>query len=174
MNCKVAPTGPKSAVCTIPKPNQSTKARIPESISFASQVSRSRISLNNVSGPRRARNTARVEALYSASAESSLYEVLGIKESVRSISDIKKAYKQMARKYHPDVSPPERVDENTRRFIMVKQAYETLSNPHRRALYDRNLAKGHHHQVPFGFLYYKSCFLNISRSSNIDGVILYT
>ncbi|CAA3032254.1 Hypothetical predicted protein [Olea europaea subsp. europaea] len=45
----------------------------------------------------------------------------------------------MARKYHPDVSPPERVDEYTRRFILVKEAYETLSDPHTRALYDQDL-----------------------------------
>ncbi|KAL8483028.1 hypothetical protein ACS0TY_025909 [Phlomoides rotata] len=60
-------------------------------------------------------------------------------------SDIKKAYKQMARLYHPDVSPPDRVDENTRRFIIVHEAYETLSNPQTRALYDRDLNDG------FGF-----------------------
>ncbi|CAA2965054.1 Hypothetical predicted protein [Olea europaea subsp. europaea] len=48
----------------------------------------------------------------------------------------------MARKYHPDVSPPDRVDENTRRFILVKEAYETLSDPHTRALYDQDLANG--------------------------------
>ncbi|KAL3834383.1 hypothetical protein ACJIZ3_009119 [Penstemon smallii] len=48
----------------------------------------------------------------------------------------------MARKYHPDVSPPDRVDEYTRRFIIVHEAYETLSNPKTRALYDEDLAGG--------------------------------
>ncbi|XP_057808727.1 chaperone protein dnaJ 20, chloroplastic-like [Salvia miltiorrhiza] len=142
MNCKILQSGPKSGVYAIPKPNQWSETRMPESISFASQVSSSRISMRSLTGPRWARGTARIEA---ATAES-LYEVLGIGESVSSVSDIKKAYKEMARKYHPDVSPPERVDENTRRFIMVKEAYETLSNPQRRALYDRNLAGGHHYQ----------------------------
>ncbi|KAK4482969.1 hypothetical protein RD792_010161 [Penstemon davidsonii] len=71
-----------------------------------------------------------------------MYELLGIAENGSTISDIKKAYKQMARKYHPDVSPPDRVDENTKRFIMVQEAYETLSNPASRAMYDRDLSKG--------------------------------
>ncbi|GFP93501.1 chaperone protein Dnaj 20 chloroplastic [Phtheirospermum japonicum] len=48
----------------------------------------------------------------------------------------------MARLYHPDVSPPDRVEEHARRFIMVKEAYEILSDPQRRDLYDRDLANG--------------------------------
>ncbi|KAH6759728.1 DNAJ-like 20 [Perilla frutescens var. hirtella] len=94
--------------------------------------------------PQRARATARISAFYAPPLETkeTLYELLGIGESGSSFSDIKKAYKQMARKYHPDVSPPERVDEYTRRFIMVHEAYETLSNPQTRALYDRDLAVG--------------------------------
>ncbi|KAK9289197.1 hypothetical protein L1049_017671 [Liquidambar formosana] len=75
--------------------------------------------------------------------EMSFYELLGIPESV-SLPEIKQAYKQQARKYHPDVSPPDRVEEYTRRFIMVQEAYETLSDPSRRALYDRDMARGLH------------------------------
>ncbi|KAG6417207.1 hypothetical protein SASPL_119360 [Salvia splendens] len=146
MNSKILQSGPKSAVYTIPKPNQSTEARIPQSISFASHVSSSRITVKSPFGPRRARIPTRIEAVTAGTAES-LYEVLGIGESVSSVSDIKKAYKKMARKYHPDVSPSERVDENTRRFIMVKEAYEILSNPKRRALYDRNLTGGHSQEI---------------------------
>lgn len=141
MSCKIAPSGPKSSFLSIQKPDRSVRARFPESISLASQVSGSRVSIGSPSGPRRGRNPARVEAAYAVTARSaeSAYEVLGIGESEASLSDIKKAYKKMARKYHPDVSPPERVDENTKRFLMVKEAYETLSNPQRRALYDGNM-----------------------------------
>ncbi|XP_042487692.1 chaperone protein dnaJ 20, chloroplastic-like [Macadamia integrifolia] len=78
-----------------------------------------------------------------ANPEMNFYELLGISES-GSFSDIKQAYKQLALKYHPDVSPPERVDEYTKRFIQVQEAYETLSDPNRRALYDRDLARGLH------------------------------
>ncbi|KAH6759729.1 hypothetical protein C2S51_016678 [Perilla frutescens var. frutescens] len=138
MNCKFAQSGPKSAAHTIPKPNQYTKARIPESVSFASRASKPIISIENRSGPRGARYSARIAAFYDVTAGTagSPYEVLGIDESVSSIRDIKKAYKKMAIKYHPDVSPPDRVDENTGRFIMVKRAYETLTNPQRRASHD--------------------------------------
>ncbi|RRT53711.1 hypothetical protein B296_00049660, partial [Ensete ventricosum] len=78
-----------------------------------------------------------------AKARGSFYEMLGIPES-GSFDDIKKAYKQMALKYHPDVSPPDLADEYTRRFIEVQEAYETLSDPRLRALYDRDLARGLH------------------------------
>lgn len=71
----------------------------------------------------------------------SFYQLLEIAESV-SFEEIKQAYKQMALKYHPDVSPPDRMVENTRTFIRVQEAYETLSDPNTRALYDRDLARG--------------------------------
>nr|DAD37099.1 TPA_asm: hypothetical protein HUJ06_007740 [Nelumbo nucifera] len=73
----------------------------------------------------------------------SFYELLGISQGGTS-SEIKQAYKQLARKYHPDVSPPDRIDEHTRRFIQIQEAYEVLSDPSRRALYDRDLARGLH------------------------------
>ncbi|MFX6574908.1 J domain-containing protein [Acinetobacter baumannii] len=71
------------------------------------------------------------------------YELLGIPQT-GSLLEIKQAYKQLARKYHPDVSPPGRVEEYTRTFIRVQEAYETLSDPTTRELYDRHKAKGIH------------------------------
>ncbi|XP_059632133.1 chaperone protein dnaJ 20, chloroplastic-like [Cornus florida] len=73
----------------------------------------------------------------------SFYELLGISET-GTLLDIKQAYKQLARKYHPDVSPPGLVEEYTQRFILVQEAYETLSDPSMRALYDRDMARGIH------------------------------
>ncbi|GFQ04285.1 chaperone protein Dnaj 20 chloroplastic [Phtheirospermum japonicum] len=73
----------------------------------------------------------------------SFYELLGIPQT-GSLTEIKQAYKQLARKYHPDVSPPGRVEEYTNRFIRVQEAYETLSDPTMRELYDRDMAKGVH------------------------------
>ncbi|KAL8128597.1 hypothetical protein V2J09_017752 [Rumex salicifolius] len=75
--------------------------------------------------------------------EMTFYELLGIPETV-TLPEIKKAYKQLARKYHPDVSPPGWVEEHTHRFILVQQAYDTLSDPTRRAVYDRDMARGIH------------------------------
>lgn len=73
----------------------------------------------------------------------SFYDLLGISETGSQL-EIKRAYKQLARKYHPDVSPPDRIKEYTQKFIRVQEAYETLSDPNRRALYDRDIAKGLH------------------------------
>lgn len=75
------------------------------------------------------------------SEDLSFYDLLGVTESV-TLPEIKQAYKQLARKYHPDVSPPDRVEEYTDRFIRVQEAYETLSDPCRRVLYDRDLSMG--------------------------------
>jgi len=102
-----------------------------------------------VSSPRRPPGSLRAKAratindgfVTEEAAGLSFYELLGIPES-GSLVEIKQAYKQLARKYHPDVSPPGRVDEYTKRFILVQEAYEILSDPRRRALYDRDMAKG--------------------------------
>ncbi|EOA17440.1 hypothetical protein CARUB_v10005745mg [Capsella rubella] len=76
-----------------------------------------------------------------SSQDLTFYDLLGVTDSV-TLPEIKQAYKQLARKYHPDVSPPDRVEEYTDRFIRVQEAYETLSDPRRRVLYDRDLSMG--------------------------------
>ncbi|KAK2987837.1 hypothetical protein RJ640_010619, partial [Escallonia rubra] len=66
--------------------------------------------------------------------------------------EIKKAYKQLARKYHPDVSrrsarrsvTPEPTEEYTKTFIRVQETYETLPDPQTRASYDIDMSKGLH------------------------------
>uniref|UniRef100_A0A7I3ZZ52 J domain-containing protein n=2 Tax=Physcomitrium patens TaxID=3218 RepID=A0A7I3ZZ52_PHYPA len=64
-----------------------------------------------------------------------LYELLEIPQHV-GLPEIKLAYRQMARRYHPDVCPPTEKEECTRRFMQVQEAYDTLSDPHLRADYD--------------------------------------
>lgn len=108
----------------------------PTSVSFGSLKVKAK--LNDAAG-----GTATATAVVDESKELSFYDLLGIPESV-SLVEIKQAYKQMARKYHPDVSPPDRVEEYTQRFIRVQEAYETLSDPGLRALYDRDLSMGLH------------------------------
>ncbi|CAN1191076.1 Chaperone protein dnaJ 20, chloroplastic [Linum perenne] len=44
----------------------------------------------------------------------------------------------MARKYHPDVRPEE---DSTCRFVEIREAYETLSDPRSRRVYDYELSK---------------------------------
>ncbi|KAK4768536.1 hypothetical protein SAY87_003677 [Trapa incisa] len=91
-------------------------------------------------GPVRAATSSRTEE---GLAATTFYDLLGVLET-GTMPEIKHAYKQMARKYHPDVSPPDRVEEYTRQFIRLQEAYETLSDPRRRAVYDRDLARGLH------------------------------
>ncbi len=61
------------------------------------------------------------------------YEVLGVSKDA-SKEEIKKAYRKLARKYHPDVSEEENASD---KFKEAKEAYETLSDQQKRAQYDQ-------------------------------------
>lgn len=65
-------------------------------------------------------------------AEKSLYDVLGVKKDA-SEADIKKAYRKLVRKYHPDVSDAPNADE---KIAEINNAYETLRDADKRAEYD--------------------------------------
>jgi curved DNA-binding protein len=61
------------------------------------------------------------------------YDILGISREA-SEADIKRAYRRLARKYHPDVS---KEAEAEKRFKEVGEAYEVLKDPEKRAAYDQ-------------------------------------
>lgn len=63
------------------------------------------------------------------------YGILGVKKSA-SADDIRKAFRKLARKYHPDVNPGDKSAEG--RFKEVQGAYDILSDQEKRALYDRH------------------------------------
>ena len=66
-------------------------------------------------------------------AKRDYYEVLGLSKGA-SEHEIKKAYRQMAKKYHPDINKSPDAEE---KFKEVNEAYEVLSNPEKKANYDR-------------------------------------
>lgn len=63
------------------------------------------------------------------------YEVLGVPKTATE-DDLKKAYRKLARKYHPDLNPDNR-EEAERKIKEVNEAYEVLSDSQKRAQYDQ-------------------------------------
>ena len=73
------------------------------------------------------------------------YKILGVSKSAGA-DDIKKAFRKLARKYHPDVNPGDKKSEE--KFKEINEAYEVLSDPDKRHKYD---TLGPNWQEQFGF-----------------------
>ena len=73
------------------------------------------------------------------------YKMLGVTKNA-SVDDIKKAFRKLARRYHPDVNPGDKKAEE--KFKEINEAYEVLSDPDKRRKYD---TLGPNWQEQFGF-----------------------
>ena len=76
-----------------------------------------------------------------------LYSILGINKGA-SDKEIKKAYRQKAKQYHPDKNPGDKTAEEN--FKKASEAYEVLSDPQKKQNYDRFGTTGNQGANPFG------------------------
>ncbi len=67
-------------------------------------------------------------------AQTNYYATLGIKRG-ETQSGLRKAYRKLARKHHPDLNPGDKSAEE--RFKQIQEAYKVLSDPEKRKIYDR-------------------------------------
>jgi len=97
------------------------------------------------------------------------YDILGVKRSA-SQSDIKRAYRQLARKYHPDVSKEVNAED---RFKSVGEAYEVLKDSDKRAAYDQlgsNWQSGQDFRPPPGWQQQASGFSSGGANGGFRGI----
>ena len=72
------------------------------------------------------------------------YEVLGVSKTATD-DELKKAYRKLAKKYHPDANPDNKEQAEVK-FKEINEAYEVLSDPQKRKMYDQ-----FGHEGPSGF-----------------------
>ena len=77
-----------------------------------------------------------------------LYVILGVPQGA-TVADIKRAYRRLARRFHPDINPGDNAAEA--RFRQILEAYETLTDPDRRHRYDAGHAEPQSERRTSGF-----------------------
>jgi DnaJ-class molecular chaperone len=90
------------------------------------------------------------------------YKVLGVAKEATT-DEIKKAFRKLARKYHPDVNPGDKKAEE--KFKEINEAYEVLSDPDKRKKYD---TLGPNWQEQFGPQFNRRTYTNAYRPSAAD------
>ncbi|KRZ73804.1 Uncharacterized protein T10_10961 [Trichinella papuae] len=89
-----------------------------------------------------------IEAFYS---NENLYDILGVSRDA-SLKQIKRAFVDLSKKYHPDVNKGDRTCSN--RYVKIVEAYSVLSKPESRRKYDLELhAQNYSHENRFGSIY---------------------
>ncbi len=80
-----------------------------------------------------------------ADQQEDYYQILGVSRDA-SDDEIRKAYRKMARKYHPDIAGEQYKD----KFEQVNRAYSVLSDPQKKQMYDAGVDPDHPQQAGFG------------------------
>ncbi|MCE7733491.1 MAG: DnaJ domain-containing protein [Candidatus Heimdallarchaeota archaeon] len=83
------------------------------------------------------------------------YEVLGISKSA-SQKEVKKAYRSLAKKYHPDSARDMTVKKAEEAFKEINEAYSVLSNSNKRRMFDHGGFRGNYNNFHSGFTTYSS------------------
>jgi DnaJ-class molecular chaperone len=81
--------------------------------------------------------------------DTKLYDILGVKPEAND-KELKKAYFDLSKKWHPDRNPPEKKEECTKKFQEISEAYEVLSTPDKRQHYD-NFGETDNNGLPENF-----------------------
>src|SRR5204863_5189243 len=76
------------------------------------------------------------------------YVILGLERGA-TLADVKRAYKRLARRFHPDINPGDQLA--AQQFRQIAEAYETLSDPDRRRRYDTGGVGASAEPSVFGF-----------------------
>jgi molecular chaperone DnaJ len=97
------------------------------------------------------------------------YEILGIKKSA-TLDEVKKAYRELALKYHPDRVPQEQKKQAEEKFKEISEAYAVLSDANKRALYDQHGHAGIDQKYAYEDIFKGADFSSIFRDMGDFGL----
>lgn len=102
-------------------------------------------------------------------AKRDYYEILGVARNA-TFEDLKKAYRELALRFHPDRVPAEKKAEAEEKFKEISEAYAVLSDPQKRALYDQQGHAGIDQQYAYEDIFRGADFGNVFQDMGDFGI----